>query len=471
MASPLMAILLAQPVVRRGMQPLYAAASAGGDTFSTGSSVVLHVRNGGAASTVVTVPTFWYAMPGVKATDLTVSVPAGQERFVGPFPRRVFSDPVVEVATVTCSVTTSVTLAALEVTGGATASGGAAASVEVHNAAEMTAAFATASNEGTTVLMRGSPAGVDYGPVTLNSARASTVTFQVAPGEKVTVSPTIGGTNVAIRGAHLGNTTVNAPATDVLFEYCYVLDNSILLEQGAPANGPKRVTIRRCEFQSPTPGGDVLLLHAGQDVIIEENYVHNTIWGGEPNQHKDFLQIFAPSNFVDRVTIRRNLFKDIHSHVWTIKDATIGQVVAEENVLTQFENTGLLPMYFYVGAPIIYRRNVSWDTGITGLGIYAGIGSGLVIERNVLQAVFDADGAIGPNLAAGGESNNVISTESWSWAPTGPGAQIVALAGVQFTNPAADDWRLRSTDPGFGQAGVTWKRGDWAYGPPAIGAL
>jgi hypothetical protein len=463
-----MALLLNQPVRRRGTQPLYAAASAGGDTFAAGDDVILHVRNAGGSSTVVTVLTFWTVAAAVKAADLTVTVPAGQERFVGPLPRRVFNDPASGVATVTYSVTTSVTLAALEVSG---VSADTVASVEVHNATEMQAAFAAASNEGTTVLMRGSPAGVDYGSVTLSSARAATVTFQVAPGEKVTVSPTINGTNLAIRGAHLGNTTINASATDVLLEYCYMLDTSILLEQGAPTNGPKRVTIRRCEFQSPTPGGDVVLLHAGQDVIIEENYVHNTVWGGEPNQHKDFLQIFAPSNFVDRVTIRRNLFKDIHSHVWTIKDATIGQVLAEENVLTQFENTGLLPMYFYVGAPVIYRRNVSWDTGITGLGIYAGIGSGLIIERNVLQAVFDADGAIGPNLAAGGENNNIISTESWSWAPTGPGSQVVALAAVEFTNPAADDWRLKSTDPGYGQAGVTWKRGDWAYGPPAIGAI
>lgn len=464
-----MAVVATQSLRRDGLAALYVPASAGGDTFSPGQTTFLHVRNSGGSSIVMTVPTYWYVVPNIKSADLTVTVPAGQERFVGPFPRRVFVDPSTGAASATCSVTTNVTLAILDIseTGAATA----LPSVEVHNASEMQAAFASATNEGTTVVMRGTAGGVDYGTVTLSSIRAATVTFQVAAGEKVTVSPTINGSNIAIRGAHLGNTTINAPATDVLFEYCYVLDNSILLEQGTPTNGPKRITIRRCEFQSPTPGGDVLLLHAGQDVIVEENYVHNTVWGGEPNQHKDFLQIFAPSNFVDRVTIRRNLFKDIHSHVWTIKDATIGQVIAEENVLTQFENTGLLPMYFYVGAPVIYRRNVSWDTGITGLGIFAGIGTGLVIERNVLQAVFDADGAIGPNLAAGGENNNIISTESWSWAPSGPGSQVVALADVLFTNPGADDWRLRSTDPGFGQAGVTWKRGDWAYGPSGIGAL
>lgn len=113
-----MATLTVQNVVEAGLNATYSAAAALGDTFANTADnrIIIHVKNGDASSKTVTV------VPDVasrsvsgfgtmtKAT-ISVAIPAGEDRFIGPFPFTAFSvNPDIQYSAVT-----SVTIAVLRV--------------------------------------------------------------------------------------------------------------------------------------------------------------------------------------------------------------------------------------------------------------------------------------------------------------------------------------------------------------------
>lgn len=78
-----MAVLSPQQADLDGLDPSYAAASAGGDEFVPDDRVVLHVKNDDASPTDVTITTT-AEEGGLAVADQTVTVPAGEERFIKP---------------------------------------------------------------------------------------------------------------------------------------------------------------------------------------------------------------------------------------------------------------------------------------------------------------------------------------------------------------------------------------------------
>lgn len=104
--------LAVQQVDRDGLDPAYTAAVVDGHAVDNTDRPFVHVKNGSGASVDVTVPTPG-SQDGQALADLTVSVPAGGERMIGPFPGRTFAQPDGTVH-VDLSAVTSVTLAALQ---------------------------------------------------------------------------------------------------------------------------------------------------------------------------------------------------------------------------------------------------------------------------------------------------------------------------------------------------------------------
>lgn len=86
-----MATLSKQMISRAGLTPSYAAASGGGDAFANSGAEFLHIRNGGGSSVTLTIAT-QLNVHGLAVADHTVTVPAGEERLVGPFPVGTFND-------------------------------------------------------------------------------------------------------------------------------------------------------------------------------------------------------------------------------------------------------------------------------------------------------------------------------------------------------------------------------------------
>lgn len=97
-----------------GLGATYNAASGGGDKFTPGDRVFLHVVNGSAASITATAATPG-TIVGQSIPDAQCTVPAGAERLWGPFPARLFAGQVDGLVAVTWSATTTVTFAAVRV--------------------------------------------------------------------------------------------------------------------------------------------------------------------------------------------------------------------------------------------------------------------------------------------------------------------------------------------------------------------
>lgn len=108
-----MANLNIQQAVVTGLAPSFVAAAAGGDEFVNSGKAVLYVKNGGASSINVTIDSQVPCNYGVDH-DVTVAVPAGAERIIGPFPKTRFNDAYGKVK-ISYSAVTSVTVAVLEV--------------------------------------------------------------------------------------------------------------------------------------------------------------------------------------------------------------------------------------------------------------------------------------------------------------------------------------------------------------------
>ena len=90
-----MAVLTVQDISRTGLNPPLAAAAAGGDAFPNAGRAFLRVKN--AHATVARTVTVASQLPvgalpqGAAKTDLAVSVPALQERLIGPLDPAAFN--------------------------------------------------------------------------------------------------------------------------------------------------------------------------------------------------------------------------------------------------------------------------------------------------------------------------------------------------------------------------------------------
>lgn len=107
-----MAVLTPQDVVLTGLTEALVAAAGGGDSFDNNGQCVFVVNNGSGASITVTFDDPNTPNPGNAAQfnpDVAVVIPAGQKRYIGPFPPFRFNDPNGRV-NVTYSGVTSLTV-------------------------------------------------------------------------------------------------------------------------------------------------------------------------------------------------------------------------------------------------------------------------------------------------------------------------------------------------------------------------
>ncbi len=113
-----MALLTTQTVSRTGLAATYAAAAAGGDTFSPGQHTFLHIKNASAGAITVTVVTPG-TTSGLAIADVAVSVPATTgDRMIGPLGGSLVADPATGLGNITYSAATSVTVAIIDVPSG-----------------------------------------------------------------------------------------------------------------------------------------------------------------------------------------------------------------------------------------------------------------------------------------------------------------------------------------------------------------
>ena len=109
-----MATLSVQNIVLAGLEPTYANATELGDEFvNTTGRVFLHVKNGDASEKTVTVLSQKTCDQG-ETHNIAVTIPASEERIIGPLTTGRFNDGDGKVQ-VTYSAVTSVTVAAIQI--------------------------------------------------------------------------------------------------------------------------------------------------------------------------------------------------------------------------------------------------------------------------------------------------------------------------------------------------------------------
>ncbi|HBV97779.1 MAG: hypothetical protein JL50_02940 [Peptococcaceae bacterium BICA1-7] len=107
--------LAVQSVAATGLNPSFTAADATGNNFpnAAGGKTFLAVKNGSVGSVTVTVNSQTECDQGFDH-DLDVAVPAGQERWIGPFAQKRFNDGA-GLVSVTYSAVADVTVAAISI--------------------------------------------------------------------------------------------------------------------------------------------------------------------------------------------------------------------------------------------------------------------------------------------------------------------------------------------------------------------
>ena len=108
-----MAELSVQQIDIDGLDPSFPGADVGGDSFLNDGDTVLYVKNDDSAEHTVTLE-IQKSVDFGSLTNPTVTVPAGEERIIGPFNREWFNDSD-KYAHVSYDAVTSVTVAALKV--------------------------------------------------------------------------------------------------------------------------------------------------------------------------------------------------------------------------------------------------------------------------------------------------------------------------------------------------------------------
>ena len=87
-----MATLTVQPITISGLSTAYAAADVAGDDFANTGNEFVDVVNGGGAPITVTPVVTSTISTGETITPETVSIPAGENRQIGPFDRTIYND-------------------------------------------------------------------------------------------------------------------------------------------------------------------------------------------------------------------------------------------------------------------------------------------------------------------------------------------------------------------------------------------
>lgn len=107
-----MATVATEDITRAGVEPTLNPASAGGDEFTPGNHTFVLVRNASGSSVTATIPTT-ATSDDMAVADITVAVPAGEDRVIGPLPHRLVAGSN-GLGDITWSATTSVSFAVLD---------------------------------------------------------------------------------------------------------------------------------------------------------------------------------------------------------------------------------------------------------------------------------------------------------------------------------------------------------------------
>lgn len=114
-----MALLTPQLVRRSGLNPAYAAATGGGDTFASTADpdTFIHVKVGSTATTItIPIPATRIPRTDLSYGNLVIGPVTSQERMIGPIDPDLFVDPTTGLVTINYSQVVGVTVGVFLIT-------------------------------------------------------------------------------------------------------------------------------------------------------------------------------------------------------------------------------------------------------------------------------------------------------------------------------------------------------------------
>ncbi|HEX6781218.1 MAG TPA: right-handed parallel beta-helix repeat-containing protein [Solirubrobacterales bacterium] len=315
-----------------------------------------------------------------------------------------------------------------------------------------------------------------YSKVSLEATKAAPgVTLRAAnPGKATIAGASLKGSNLTLaRFVSTSSITIQPGAKGVTVEHNRVTGGGQGID-GCPSSTTTCDDTAIVGNQLIGPfGEDAIHLNRYHDgdgdgvgILVEGNEITNV---RENGNHSDCLQTVWVG---DHIVFRRNYLHDNRCQGFFVKDqASLGGVSGPIVGITVEDNLFLRnrepcgppltscgqPMYFQVFGPYSQfkmKRNTIWGDGADSIAAFReGTGSDTVISNNVVYRLWTDTNMSGITL-----SENTLCNREGSWPSSRPGE--TTSCSLPFVNPAADDYRLSSSN-----RGVDWAPAEVHYGP------
>jgi hypothetical protein len=347
--------------------------------------------------------------------------------------------------------------------------------VQAAGVAEAEREMAAASGEAVVCL----PAG-NFSSLTLSGAHAANVTIEPHPGSVASlagVTVAAGSSNITIHNfAISGGVSIREGASHITVDHNDINGQG----PGGDGEGVETLSVNCLAPNAPKYEGCTTTLpvtyitisgnrihNFGQsgteDAIHLNNWQHvrvsaNDIYGlHELGNHTDALQsVWGGSD----LSFDHNYEHDNQSQGFFIKDGDVSQVKVADNLFLRNNNAGLQEYNIQVfnTTALTLIRNTSWASA-SDLARAEGASFPLTatLERN-LEEVFNVAHESGPAYQLA-EDYDIFREAPWTFTP-GPHTTIVKSP--EFTDPAHDDYRLKSNPNAIG---VDWAPSEYVYGP------
>jgi hypothetical protein len=323
------------------------------------------------------------------------------------------------------------------------------------------------------------PAGA-YGHLTLSGTHAAGVTVEPIPGAGVSlagVSVAAGATDITIHNFSIGGgVSIGDGAAHITVDHNDI-DGEL---PGGDGEGVETVSVNCSAPNAPVYTGCVseppctyitisdnrihgFGLGETEDAIHLNNWQHVRVLANdlydleEHGNHTDALQsVWGGSDMV----FERNYEHDNQSQGFFISDGDVSQVKVADNLFLRNNNLGLEENNIQVfnTAPFTMTNNTAWDhQGDLLRAEASSLPLTATVERNV-EEVFNVFGEGGPEYKLT-EDYDIFHEAPWTF---DLGSHTTIVEEPEFTDPATDDYRLKSNPD---HIGVNWAPAEYVYGP------
>jgi len=360
------------------------------------------------------------------------------------------------------------------------AAGSSTCSTTVSSGSAASSAVSSAAAGTVVCLSAGSYTGLE-----LSGTHSSDVTVQPVPGAKVTINPGVmdkHGNKVAVyvaqNSSHMivhgfyvaGEVEIDQGSSFIRIDHNDISGGWEGVElQSEDCTVPHSPSWTGCQPMPPitdvtisgnrihdiggTTGDDALNINNWHRVRITGNEITHVLEGGN---HTDCLQSTFGGT---EITFDRNYEHDNQCQGFFLKDGDVTGALVYDNLFVRdrVENLSENNIQVFDTYNLVIRNNTNWSGNGDVLRGPDGTTYNATVDNNV-STMFN-NGCCSESTFILTEAYNIFGQKPWTFAMA---STDTVNASPQFSEPAADDYRLLNNPSGIG---VDWRAADQQYGP------